>query len=141
MDYCKTCGMRSENSCLLHKISVNPDEDFCSWHREELNFCKYCKNIIARGGLFTKTGIVCGQCAQVIGTCQTCKHAKAPCAFDAYNGPEDKYIQVTRKQGNAIFTTTDRNPEIVKKVCSMCHCYLNETCLRGRGQCSFYSEY
>lgn len=141
MDYCRTCGMRSENSCSLHKILVNPDEDFCSWHRVEPDYCKYCNSIVAKGGLFTSTGLVCGRCVKAIGTCQTCYYSKAPCAFEAYEGPEPKTRQVTKQQGNAILSTVVRNPDIVAKTCTMCKCYFEGECMRDLHCCSFYAEY
>ena len=141
IDYCRTCGFRKETYCFLHNTPVNLDEDFCSWHRKEPEYCKYCNNIVARGGLFTENGIVCGQCAKAIGTCVTCYHSKAPCAFNEYNGPEPKTRQVTKQQGNTILSTVVRNPDIVAKTCTMCKCYFEGECMRDMHCCSFYQEY
>ena len=131
---CKSCGQRGQTNdgreaCAKFKIVINPEEDFCSWHTtkdsSKCTFCGSADNLILYDIGNDDHLIVCSKCYPALFSCQTCSNAQ-DCSFAA-DRSEAQYVMKTVRQGFTTMQTQIRNPNLVSKHCSICHCGLATT--------------
>lgn len=132
INYCETCSMRDkiQNVCYLTKLTVNPKEDYCSKHKEELAVCHICGGAILGGGIVEidngdQVLQYCNRCNELLNTCQLCERARF-CEFETNPDPMPKVVMKTMHQGNMVMQTQVKNEERIKKFCHSCPCWLGD---------------
>ena len=141
--HCNTCGLRdpSQNICLLHKHQVDPNEDFCSKHRQVYR-CEHCGSITLSPIIEVDNDTIhlwCMNCSQERNTCSFCVHNNI-CSFENDPSPLPKVVMKTMNQGNMYVQTQVRNPERIRETCQKnCECFDAENgCLRQNNYCTGY---
>lgn len=126
--YCNTCanqGAFQDGSpgCAKFKIKINPEKDFCSWHSAN-NFpiCTFCQE--QEGLVLIKLNdswhYICQNHFSILYTCQTCEYNPI-CNF-RNDSTEQQYVIQQVRQGNMILQQQVKNPNMVSRHCSTCHC-------------------
>ena len=145
MNYCKTCGFldRRQNVCQLTGWQVQPNNDFCFRHQEEVDKCDFCGSPVIDPLLYLnedqKVFFVCHSCKDKFGTCGTCKR-KQDCSFIADQSMPDM-VQKQIRQGNMTTVMPVMNPQKIEKHCKNgCVCFDAEFgCLKQNcGTCGKY---
>ena len=142
--YCKTCALANLKllKCRRFGHDINPNEDFCSKHCNEIPVCAICGQEMLKENsiLDFKNGdhirTICQQCNELLSTCTLCRHGQK-CAYDDDPSPIPKLIQKQVRQGPMISVTQEINPERVAITCAKgCTCYDPENgCLRQYNTC------
>ena len=142
--HCNTCGLHdpSQNICLLYKHQVDPNEDFCSKHKQ-VHRCERCNTITLTPIIEMEGDIVhllCVQCASERSTCSFCSHNNG-CSFENDPSPLPKVVMQTMQQGSMYMQTQVRNPERIRETCQKnCECFDTENgCLRQNNYCNKHS--
>lgn len=142
--YCKSCALANLKllKCRRFGHDINPNEDFCSKHCNEIPVCAICgqemlkENSILdfKNGEYFRT--VCQKCSELLSTCALCRNGQK-CAYDDDPSPIPKLIQKQVRQGPMISVTQEINPERVAITCAKgCTCYDPENgCLRQYNTC------
>lgn len=133
--------------CILLQIKCDPNEDFCSHATYEGKFCELCGKILSKDGSLQEGKdksfhLICDKCATKIGTCATCEKA-TQCAFNEYNGHEQKFVMRKVVHGNLIMEEQIPNPAVVSETCGKgCQCFDEKNgCKRqNNNQCEHYSS-
>lgn len=137
---CEKCGHFAKNgACLLDK-SLTDKEGLCRYYTESPYICELCgKHLISIEAIFTSGNqhpfhIICRQCIEKIGKCNTCQKA-ANCRFENDNTvPEPAYVMQTIRQGPMVTQTQVKNPKRINLTCKAgCSCYINGECERNDG--------
>lgn len=144
MNYCKTCGFLDprQNVCLLTRLQVQPNKDFCSRHQEEVDKCDFCGSPVINPYIYLNEGqkifSVCPSCKDKFSTCGTCQ-CKQDCAFAADKSMPDM-VQKQIRQGNMVSVMTVMNPQKIEKHCKTgCVCFSEDFgCLKENGTCGNY---
>ena len=79
---------------------------------------------------------LCPECDARLGCCVTCATAYTQCQFEAI-GPQSglpPVVQQVIRQGPMQMITQVRNPELVKRACQGCSCYVAQKCIRETAQ-------
>ncbi len=125
---CKTCGLRGTtnqgvDACAKFKIQINPEEDFCAWHENENTLscciCGATDNLIIEE-IDGENYLFCSGHYNAIHSCQGCINNNV-CAL-ASDHSEPQVVMKTIRQGMMTMQTQVKNPNLVKKHCSVCHC-------------------
>ena len=142
--YCKSCALANLKllKCRRFGHDINPNEDFCSKHCNEIPVCAICgqemlkENSILdfKNGEYFRT--ICQKCNELLSTCTLCRNGQR-CAYDDDPSPIPKLIQKQVRQGPMISVTQEINPERVAITCAKgCACYDPENgCLRQYNTC------
>ena len=129
---CKTCALRSSfqdgtPACSKFKIKVDPEKDYCSWHKQsqDLIKCRICGQQFNNSDLIIfeinkQHLIVCNNCSQYIGACNSCVH-QSECSFKADHS-EPQFVRQTVRQGMMTMQQQVKNPYLVEKHCMNCIC-------------------
>lgn len=141
--YCKSCALANLKllKCRRFGHDINPNEDFCSKHCNEIPVCAICgqKMLKESSVLDFKNGeyfrTICQKCNELLSTCTLCRHGQK-CAYDDDPSLIPKLIQKQVRQGPMISVTQEINPERVAITCAGCICYdLEKGCLRQYNTC------
>jgi hypothetical protein len=84
----------------------------------------------------------CEQCYLALDTCRACQAAQT-CPFEQDTTvTEPPIVQQTIRKGNAILSTTVKNPKRIELTCAAkCPCYSPENgCMKEYGWCDKYAE-
>lgn len=134
---CRDCANRGtlpngSPACALSQKPINIDKDFCSQHKinNQNAVCKICgkPQINYIYSFNDKLLLVCENCQKHIGTCGACSHVY-DCGFKNDHS-EPQYVNKQIRNGIGIIQTQIKNPNLVKKHCSKCHCGCEENCLK-----------
>ena len=134
--YCATCCYRAkqQNICMLSKMPINPEEDYCSKYQKEFTYCDYCGNAMVapiyievrdNGDVYQ----YCSRCKELRSTCQLCSRVQS-CEFMTNPDPMPHVVTKTVRQGNMVMQTQVKNEERVKKFCHGCSCWSGESCCK-----------
>ena len=142
--YCKSCALADLKllKCRRFGHDINPIEDFCSKHANEIPTCAICGQEMLKENSFIEfknadhIRIICGKCNSMMGTCALCVKSQT-CVFDTDPSPLPKLIQKQVRQGPMISVTQEINPERVAITCAKgCDCYDSECgCMRQYNTC------
>ena len=98
--------------------------------------CPICKRQLHQNQSFIlyiegKHILLCPQCYDLIGKCQTCEYGHR-CAFEEDNTMTHVITQTIR-QGPAVIQTQVKNPALIEKHCINCRCAWDDkgTCCAG----------
>lgn len=140
MNYCKTCSRKGyfqdgTLGCSLNHRKINPEEDFCSWHRrDEMPRCAYCNNIVEPEDvviIMDTQKICCNNCSNNIGRRGTCAK-RMTCEYETNLSPLPKIVMKQMRQGNSIVSMQGHNPEREKLTCFTCTCWDEIKCVCKR---------
>lgn len=145
--FCSSCALRQDNIqsptgsiCGISNVIVDPGSDYCSKHKDHLTICDVCGQATLELLQVYKTEegnfvSMCGECAKQLGYCRTCVNG-SKCAFDEDTSSTPKVVAKQVKQGNSIFVTQVRNPDLVRQTCQKgCPCFSsNNSCLKQSAQ-------
>lgn len=142
--YCKSCALANLKilKCRRFGHDINPNEDFCSKHCDEIPVCAICGQEMLKENstLDFKNGeylrIICQKCNELLSACTLCRYGQK-CAYDDDPSPIPKLIQKQVKQGPMISVTQEINPARIAITCMKgCLCYDPENgCLRQYNTC------
>lgn len=142
--YCKSCALANLKilKCRRFGHDINPNEDFCSKHCNEIPVCAICgQEMLKENSILNfKNGdhirIICQKCNELLSSCTLCRHGQK-CAYDDDPSPIPKLIQKQIRQGPMISVTQEINPERIKITCKNgCSCYSDEfDCMRQFSYC------
>ena len=144
MNNCATCIYASKqlNKCLLSKLTIDINSDYCSKWSDAIDCCDLCGNAIplASLNLVLKKGkrniLICAKCLANLDSCNSCANVKE-CSFETDPSSLPKVVQKQIKNGNMVMTTNIRNPERIDITCRKnCNCFSEENgCLRQFNSC------
>ena len=135
----KKCGdcllqKRSGGVCPVFQEKVNETDNACRRYiGHDSPVCSFCDSLMPSKGEIIlldddNTLISCSNCANTLGTCQTCALAKS-CDFETNPINIPKQVQKVIKQGNMQMQTIIRNPEREKETCMKgCLCWDESEC-------------
>lgn len=133
---CRTCGLfnTTESICRLTSKKVDPDESFCSRHRQTVYHCETCNNITLNP-TWTQDGdtwrCYCSKCAEELNTCRFCRLGLI-CAFETDPDPLPKIITQQQRSPFGIQQTQTRNPAREEKFCMTCRCWSTDLQVCGK---------
>ena len=142
---CGTCIFRHKEfgKCTYLQQSVAEDQDACAGYASEEDkiTCEICGRQTLRRNVVIfneeRVHLVCGDCAEKNGTCQTCLERKT-CPFETDPSPLPKVVQKRIQQGPMVQIMQIKNPERVNITCRAgCPCWDEEnfTCGKEQGWC------
>lgn len=125
-------------TCALLKIPINPEEDTCPYHSDEIQYCTLCrKQFIGKPNLTEHKGIfitLCPQCNSLLGRCPTCTKANKCELQTDTSMPTTIRRQI--QQNGMIFEQDVINPSKIEKCCKPCECFSEEFgCFKQNSQC------
>lgn len=132
INYCNTCrlGDMTQNKCQLTGFDITA-EDYCSKWTNSLEQCSICRRYILPSGVVYSNGnIYCADCASKLLSCAFCVRCHV-CEFETNPDPMPKVIIQTMQQGTMRMQQQVKNPERIKKFCTDCKCYSEDSgCLK-----------
>ena len=127
---CKSCAYRGRfqdgsDGCSKFNIKVNLEKDGCSWHKGDGSRCCLCDKPSDNLTLWCTDAnewyVFCPECYSHIHTCSTCRDGQV-CPFQ-YDKSEPPYITKTIRQGFMTMQQQVKNPNLIAKHCTTCHCF------------------
>lgn len=138
MKTCGNCLLQKQNGgiCPIFQEKANPDDLSCRRYiGHDSPVCSFCGSLMSGKGEIilldnddNVTLISCHNCAETLGTCQTCALGKT-CDFETNPINIPKQIPRVIRQGNMQMQTIIRNPEREKETCMKgCLCWDESEC-------------
>ena len=145
MRTCGQCALRQKCICPIFNMAVEANEPGCPSFTPEILTCELCGGVIVgKNGLLDVTNpershLICRNCKQTLGHCQSCYRAKL-CDFETNPSTVPKVVQKEFRQGNMVQIMTVKNPSRIEITCKKgCPCFDPEIgCLRERNTCGNY---
>lgn len=135
---CRTCQRKSvfkdgSPGCNKFKIKIDLEKDFCSWHlNESTPICIFCGETEGLMAVYLNNSWyhICQDHYKILYTCQGCAHINT-CNFKNDHSKQ-QYVMRQVRQGNMIMNQQVKNPDLVTKHCSTCHCSFDKdnTCFK-----------
>ena len=126
---CKSCVRKGKfqdgsDGCSKFNIKINLEKDGCSWHKRDETTCCLCgnsdDNMIILYGVNNDVYPFCNNCFKSYHTCQLCQD-KNICEFKNDHS-EPQIIMQTIRQGYMTMQQQVKNPKLIAKHCTTCHC-------------------
>ena len=141
---CKECGHNLSNQCALSHQPVE-ENDICGYYTENPIHCEICgdhlisQQVIITAGDSTPYHILCANCYEYLGACQTCTLGNI-CSFRQDSSiKEPPVILQTIREGNTVIQTQIKNPARIKLTCEKCSCYREGNCCKEEiSRCESY---
>ena len=139
---CGSCALRhpDNNICQLTGFKINPSEGYCDHHTRNPMRCDICGKILIHQGTYINGALLCNNCNQQYGHCNTCTQASF-CSFNADTSNTPKFVNQQFRQGNMTSVQQVRNPSLVDRTCAKgCKCFDPKIgCLKDLSTCGHYS--